>query len=111
MSTTFETFEAFWPYYLQQHASEDSRRLHFFGTAMTLPLLAGVVVFQDYRWLFGALAVAYASAWLGHALFERNRPATFTYPIWSLRGDFRMFRFWLSGQLGSELELAGVHGK
>jgi hypothetical protein len=108
MTTRFETFEAFWPYYLQQHASEDTRLLHYFGTAMTFPMIAGLVVSQDYRWLFAALIVAYASAWLGHAIFEKNRPATFTYPGWSLRADFRMFRLWLFGRLNRELALAGV---
>ena len=59
---------------------------------MAIPLLAGLVFHGDYRWLCAALVVAYASAWLGHFLFEKNRPATFTYPLWSLRGDIRMFR-------------------
>jgi hypothetical protein len=54
--------------------------------------------------------VAYASAWLGHFVFEKNRPATFTHPLWSLRGDFRMFRLWVLGRLDTELEKAGVQG-
>ncbi len=108
MSATFSTFGDFWPYYLRQHASQDSRNLHFFGTAAALSFLGGLIFHGDYRWLFAALAIAYASAWLGHFIFEKNRPATFSHPIWSLRGDFRMFRLWLLGRLDTELEKAGV---
>lgn len=108
MTTEFAAFEDFWPFYLRQHASETSRHLHFFGTAMVFPLLAGLVVHGDYRWLCAALVVAYPFAWLGHFVFERNRPATFSHPLWSLRADFRMFRLWLTGGLDAELDLAGV---
>jgi hypothetical protein len=108
MTATFATFGDFWPYYLRQHASEDTRNLHFFGTAAALTLLGGVVFHGDYRWLCAAIVVAYASAWLGHFMFEKNRPATFTHPLWSLRGDFRMFRLWVLGRLDTELEKAGV---
>jgi len=108
MTARFATFEDFWPYYLRQHSSAHTRLLHFAGTAMTFPLVAGLVVSQDYRWFCAAVVLAYASAWAGHAIFERNKPATFSYPGWSLRGDFRMFRLWLLGQLNSELAIAGV---
>ena len=45
----------------------------------------------------------YAFAWIGHAFVERNKPATFTYPFWSLLSDFRMYFLAISGKLGSEL--------
>lgn len=108
MTTRFETFAEFWPYYLRQHAREDTRVTHYIGTGMVFPLVGAMFVLQDYRWLCAALVVAYAFAWFGHAVFERNRPATFTYPGWSLRADFRMFRMWLFGQLKAELAVAGV---
>ena len=55
----------------------------------------------------GAAPLAgYGFAWVGHFFFEKNRPATFTYPLWSLRGDFRMFWLTLVGRMGTEIERA-----
>ena len=62
----------------------------------------------DWRWLVAMPVVGYAPAWLGHMVFERNRPATFAHPVWSLAGDFRMLALFLAGRLGGELRRAGV---
>jgi hypothetical protein len=99
MSTTFRTFGEFYPYYLSEHASPLNRVLHFGGTLLVL-LLAGASAWIGEARLLWALPVAgYGFAWVGHFLVERNRPATFRHPVWSLMGDFRMFGDMLFGRV------------
>lgn len=102
------TFEEFWVYYLRQHRRAMTRSLHFLGTGLALATLVGFALTHDYRWLLATAPVAYALAWLSHAIVEDNAPATFRAPLWSLRADIRMFRMWLSGNLAQELTKAGV---
>ena len=105
MADRIETYEGFWPYYVSEHMKETTRRLHFVGTTLVLlTLLAGVLV-SPYCFIAAPFA-GYGFAWVGHFFFEKNRPATFTYPLWSLRADFRMFRFILLGRMGPEIERA-----
>ena len=108
---TYKTFREFWPFYLREHSRPETRRLHYVGTAIVIVLALATVATQNW-WLLLALPVAgYFFAWIAHFRVERNRPATFTYPLWSLFADFRMFFLWLTGPLGGELERAGVHDR
>lgn len=88
----FDSFASFYPFYLSEHASRSNRRLHFIGT--TLVILTAAVATLTARWgLLWLLPVfGYGFAWVGHFFVEHNRPATFKYPLWSLRGDFVMYR-------------------
>jgi hypothetical protein len=104
----YPTFEAFWPYYLGEHADKLNRRMHFVGTACALATLATAVTTLNPALLAFAPLFGYGFAWVGHFVVEKNRPATFTYPLWSLRGDFRMFFLMCTGALGPHLERAGV---
>jgi hypothetical protein len=105
MRGEFESFEDFWPFYVSQHMSAANRAMHFTGTTLALVCLAGAL-FSSPQWALVALVPGYGCAWLGHLLFERNRPATLRHPLWSLRGDFRMYRLTLAGRMHRELEIA-----
>ncbi len=97
------SYGEFWPFYLNEHRKPATRSLHYVGTAIGLTLLAIAISTQTWWIMLAALISGYAFAWLSHAFIEHNRPATFTYPFWSLISDFRMFFLWLSGRLGPEL--------
>jgi len=99
----FQTYAAFWPFYLSRHAKRSTRRIHVLGTLLALLLFVIAVFSLSLLWLLAALAAGYGFAWLSHVTTEKNRPATFARPLWSLRGDFHMLWFWLTGRLEAEL--------
>jgi len=95
----FNSFADFYPFYLPEHRTAACRRLHFFGTMLVIALFATALAMRKW-WLMALLPVAgYGFAWLGHFAFEHNRPATFTYPWYSLAADFVMFRDILVGRI------------
>lgn len=96
---SFNTFQEFYPFYLGEHADRTSRRLHVVGTtAAVLQWLAAIVTGQPALLLSG-LVTGYGCAWIGHYFFEKNTPATFKYPLYSLRGDFAMARDVFTGRI------------
>ena len=104
----YTTFSQFWPFYLREHSKPVTRGLHYVGTSLVALIAIGAALTASW-WLFIALPVAgYFFAWVAHFGVEKNRPATFTYPLWSLAADFRMWWLWLTGRLGPELKKAGV---
>ena len=95
----FNSFAEFWPYYLAEHSKPLTRLLHYIGTCLVLALVTGFIVVGKW-WLFPlAFVPGYAFAWIGHFFVEKNRPATFTYPLWSFLGDWKMLGLMLSGRL------------
>jgi hypothetical protein len=108
MAKTFQSFAAFWPYYLREHADARTRGFHYVGTTLGMALLLAFLATLDWRLLIAAPIAGYAFAWIAHAFIERNRPATFTHPLWSLMGDYRMLWCWATGRLPAELARAGV---
>ena len=94
----YKTFADFYPFYLDEHKNPVSRRLHFVGTSIALIILVTALVTQSWWLLAAALVQGYAFAWVGHFFFERNRPATFKYPGYSLMGDWRLWWDILSGK-------------
>lgn len=92
MRGKFGSFAEFYPYYLSEHRHLTCRRLHFVGTAGVLVVLGLALATADARWLFAMPVLGYGCAWVGHFFYERNQPATFEHPLYSLLGDFAMFR-------------------
>ncbi|TXK60573.1 DUF962 domain-containing protein [Alkalisalibacterium limincola] len=100
MAREFDSFSEFYPYYLAEHADRTCRRLHFIGSALVLVVLALVIArVLGPWWLLAIPVIGYGFAWAGHFFFEHNRPATFSHPLYSLAGDWVMFRDMLVGRI------------
>jgi len=87
----YDTFEKFYPFYLTEHLHPINRGLHFIGTTISILLTIYFVSRSKISMLFFPILVGYAFAWVGHFFFEKNRPATFKYPLYSFISDFRMW--------------------
>ena len=95
----YSSFAELYPYYLGDHSNPTCRRLHFVGTSLVIALLAYTIGSGKWLLLLAVPLFGYGFAWVGHFFFEKNRPATFTYPLYSLAGDFVMFRDILLGKI------------
>ena len=93
------SFAEFYPYYLSEHRDRTCRRLHFVGSTVALVCLILLVFTGNLWWLLGAAVSGYAFAWVGHFGFEKNRPATFRHPFYSLLGDWVMYRDIWTGKI------------
>jgi len=106
MARRYQSFRQFWPFYLKEHSRPSTRALHYAGTSLVVAI-AIMALASGRWWLLLALPVAgYGFAWVAHFAVEKNRPATFTYPLWSLAADFRMWWLWLTGRIDRELDAA-----
>ncbi len=92
-------FRDFYPFYLSEHRNRTCRRLHFIGSVLVLSALAAAILTADARWLIAMPLIGYGFAWIGHFVFEKNRPATFRYPFYSLLGDWVLFKDILTGRI------------
>ena len=105
---TYNSFAEFWPFYLREHSRPQTRALHYVGTTLVITVAIFAVATGRYWWLLAMPLAGYFFAWIAHFRVEKNRPATFTYPLWSLAADFRMYGCWIGGRLPEELRKAGV---
>ena len=101
------TYAEFWPYYLREHSKPATRYIHCVGTLGGLACLAAAIATRKWAiFIPSGLVLGYGFAWVSHFLVEKNRPATFKYPLFSLVSDFKMLGLFLTGRLGPEVEAA-----
>jgi hypothetical protein len=107
-SGRIQSFEEFWPFYIGEHRLPLVRALHYLGTSMgTLTMVLAVL--RGPLWLAPiALVLGYGPAWVGHFFIEQNKPASFKYPLWSLRADYKML--WLAARGRMSAEVTRLYG-
>mgnify|MGYP001327895822 FL=1 len=98
-STKFTSFKKFYPYYLSEHKNKINKLLHVIGSLFALFFLSVIIFLREYRLIPLSLLFGYFFAWVGHFIFEKNKPATFKYPIYSLMGDWVMLKDILLGKI------------
>jgi hypothetical protein len=98
MQKTYKSLKEFYPFYLTEHSKTSTRVLHFIGTSGFFILLAAGIIMQKYFLLIFLPIVGYGFAWIGHFFFEKNKPATFQYPFYSLASNFILYFHLLSGK-------------
>jgi hypothetical protein len=108
MSERIQSYREFWPYYLKEHSKPATRSWHIAGTSLSTLVLVTGLASGSVALIVAAVLVGYGPAWAAHFLIEKNRPATFRYPFWSLISDYRMVGLWVAGGLSAELAKAGV---
>ena len=104
----FQSFEEFWPYYLAEHSKPETRAIHAIGTTASLACMAALIAKRKWKLLPLALIPGYGAAWLAHFLVEKNKPATFDYPLWSFIGDYKMIGMMIAGKMDEEVERVSV---
>jgi len=95
----YSSFGDFYPFYLSEHSKRATRRLHFAGSSLALACVVMLVATANLWWLLAGLVCGYGFAWISHMTVEKNRPATFTYPLYSFMGDWMMFWQMLTGRI------------
>ena len=96
---SFSSFADFYPYYLAEHSDRTCRRLHFVGSTLVIALVVYFLISFNVWALVAVPLVGYGFAWVGHFFFEKNKPATFKHPIYSLIGDWVMYKDMLTGKI------------
>ncbi|MGH9883820.1 MAG: Mpo1-like protein, partial [Pyrinomonadaceae bacterium] len=100
----FKSFEEFWPYYVSEHSKPETRTLHAIGTTAGMACALALIAKGKWKLLPLALLPGYGAAWVSHFLIEKNKPATFDYPLWSFMGDYKMLSLMVSGKMDAELK-------
>jgi hypothetical protein len=104
----YKSFEEFYPFYLFQHSNNVNRLLHYIGTTLVIILALYFLITLNFKFLLSMPIAGYGFAWIGHFFFEKNKPATFKYPFFSLAGDFVMYYDFLTNQTSKKLKIFGI---
>ncbi|NNE05994.1 MAG: DUF962 domain-containing protein [Xanthomonadales bacterium] len=99
MSKRFNSFTEFYPFYLAEHSNLTCRRLHFAGTWLVIAVAITAIMLRKPMLLLLTPVFGYGFAWIGHFFFEHNKPATFKYPLYSLAGDWVMWKDIMAGKV------------
>lgn len=97
--TKFSSFKEFYPHYLSEHEDTTNRLCHFMGTTFGLTWIAMGIMALEIKFVLFGFFIGYLFAWVGHYFFEKNRPATFTHPLYSFAADFVMWWQFITGKL------------
>ena len=102
--TRYKSFSEFWPFYVAEHSRPATRLLHLVGTTAGISLMVYLIATGRWWLFFLGFVPGYGFAWLAHFLVEKNKPATFKYPLWSFMGDYKMIALMLTGRMSDEVE-------
>ncbi|MFP4597529.1 MAG: Mpo1-like protein [Persicimonas sp.] len=108
---SYENFDEFWAHYLAEHSDPTNRLLHAVGTTAAIATVAAAIIKRKPKLLALAPLVGYGPSWIGHFLIEKNRPASFGNPLWSLRGDLKMLKLMINDELDEEVLRLIAEGK
>jgi hypothetical protein len=107
----FNTFEEFWPYYLSEHSQPETRALHALGTAAGVVCALSCIARKKWHLLPLSLIPGYGAAWAAHFFIEKNKPATFDYPLWSFIADYKMIGMMVAGKIHEEIDKYEIRGR
>jgi hypothetical protein len=103
MTTNPQNYTEFWDFYASEHSLPLTRLFHFIGTTLGIALLIFFVARGQWYFFPVFFIVAYAFAWYSHFFIEKNKPASFRYPFWSLISDFKMIWYMVTGRMAAEV--------
>ena len=98
-NTKFNSFKEFYPFYLSEHSKKSTKILHMIGSILVICILLYSINNQDWSKLYYLPITGYGFAWVGHFFFEKNKPATFKYPLYSFIGDWVMLKDIIIGKV------------
>lgn len=99
-----QSFAEFWPFYVREHSLPSTRIMHFVGTTLSFVVI-GVAIATQLWWILLLAPVAgYGMAWISHFGIEKNKPASFKYPLWSFIADMKLWAMMLTGRMGAETQ-------